>query len=219
MSKEWAQGSPYTAGGLLFYLGRVAQQVHDGDGHEHGKADEAEGGPGIELHPGDGLGHRHRIGVQGTGHEAHVLAQGQHREAGHGVVAHGDEQAHDQRIEAVKLAEHTEHGAAQTKEDHQHRDEEHLPAAHFLHDFADTGVEGAGLHHDAEGPCAGEDDEDDVCRADTALVQRRENAQEAGGHGLGLVDGMIAPGDGHAPGRAVHINCLIIIGAGGNDPG
>lgn len=205
--------------GALAHLPGVEHHISDGDAHEEHKAHRPEAQPGIELHPGDGLGHRHGVGVQGGGHEAHELAQGHDGKAGHGVVAQGDHQPHDQRVEAVELAEHPEHRAADAEDEHEHRDEDQVPAAQLLHHPADARVEGPGLDHHAEGGRAGQDHKDDVRRAHAAGVEGGEQPQEAGGHRLGLVDELEGAGHRHLPGRAVHVDGLVLVGAGGDDPG
>ena len=187
--------------------------------NETHQSEETKSGGRVEGDPGDGLGDSNGVGIERGAHEPDVLAEGDDREPIHGVIAHRDPEPHHQRDEPVELAQHPEHGAAESKDRHQNRDQQNVLVAHLPKHGADAGVEGPGLDEYAEAAGAGEDHEDDVGRIHAAGVERFEVGEESRRIGLRLIQIVERAVNGDCLHPAVDLDLLIVVGSRWNHPG
>ena len=190
--------------------GGVGHHVPEGRRVEHHQHDDPHHQPVPQAHPGEAGGDACGKGVDRAGQHAGPAAQQHHGDAHQGVISRRGEHGDQKGVEGHGLLPHAEGGAPQAEEDHQHRDEEDLPAPQQPDHIAHPRVNGPGGHDHTQKAAHHQDEQRHVHR----VVEPLEGGQDHVPGPLGLPLHLVV-GAGHGgvllPGA--------LIGAGGNDPG
>ena len=155
------------------------------------------------------------VGLQRRGHKPDIFSERDRGKSRHRVISKSHHQSDDQRVEPVKLAEHSKKRTSQAKDEHQNRDQDQRAATVFLHHATDKCVESAGFDNDTECRGAGHDHKNNVRRADAALIQRSKQAEKSSGGYFRFADLMVTSSNCDLSCSAVYIYCFIVKRTGG----
>ena len=164
----------------------VAEHEPDAGGQADDEDDESQSEAVAEGDVGEAGGDAGGERVDGRAEHADATAEEDDQRPGEGVVAGGDHHGDDEDVEGEALLGHPERRAADGEDGHQDRDHPAFVTTKAGHEQGDAGLDGAGLHRDADEAADDEDEQGDVDGAEQ--VTAVEHVDVAGGRILDAVE-------------------------------